>query len=46
MKIKNGNYLEYDLRQNDRIKHFFLLSSANVELLLSTISVICAKIGK
>ena len=31
--------------KNDRVKHFFLLSSANVALLLSTISDKDAKMG-
>ncbi len=41
--MKYEKYLVYDLKQNDRIKHFFLLNSANVALLLSTISVGDAK---
>ena len=31
-------YQEYDLKQNDHVKYFFLLNFANVPLLLSTIS--------
>ncbi len=38
--------MEYDLKQKNGIKHIFLLDSANVALLLSTISVSYAKFGK
>ncbi len=44
--IKSGIYLEYDLKQNDRYKHFFLINSENVPLLSSTNSDVDAKIGK
>ncbi len=38
--------MDYDLKENDRLKHFFRLNSTKDELLLSTISVGYAKIGK
>ena len=44
LELKYGKYLEYYLKQNVPIKHFFLLNSANVVLLLSTISNSYAKI--
>ena len=37
--------MECDLKPNHRVKHFFLLNSTNIALLLSTITVIDAKIG-
>ncbi len=33
LKIKYGKYIEYDLKQNDSVKHFFCF--ANFALLLS-----------
>ncbi len=45
-KLEYRKYLEYDLKQNNRVKLFFLLNSANVPLLLSTISVVDAKNGR
>ncbi len=44
MKKIIKSYLEYDLKQNEHVKHFFLLNSANAAL--STISAGRAKIGK
>ncbi len=38
--------MEYDLKQNDCVKIFFILNFANVPLLMSTIMVSYAKIGK
>ena len=46
LELKYGKYLKYKLKQIAHIKHFFLFNSANVALLLSTISVIDAKLGK
>ena len=43
LELRYGKYLEYYLKQNVRIRHFFLLNSANVALLLSTISDTYAK---
>ncbi len=43
LKIQYGKYLEYDLKQNDRGKLFFLLNSANIALLLSVILVLTQK---
>ncbi len=40
------NIWKYDLKQNDHVKHHFLLNSANVALLLSTILVSDANIEK
>ncbi len=37
LELKYGKYLEYYLKQNVHIKHYFLLNSANDALLLSTI---------
>ncbi len=31
-KEKYTKYMDYDLKQNDRVEHFFLLNSANVAL--------------
>ena len=45
MIIRKEKYLEYELKQNARIKLFFLLNSANVALLLSTISDSYSKMG-
>ena len=36
--LKYGKCMDYYLKENVRIKHFFLLNSVNVALLLSTIS--------
>ena len=43
LDLKYGKFVEYYLKQNVRIKHFFLLNSANFALLLSAISVSYAK---
>ena len=45
MKIKIRKSV-WNIKQNYRVNHFFLLNSTNVPLLLSTISDIDAKIGK
>ncbi len=44
--MKYGKSLEYYLKQNARIRIFFLSNSTNVALLLSTITVSYARIEK
>ena len=46
MKIKIRKISWIWLKKNDRVRHFFLLNSANVPLLLSTLSVVDTKIEK
>ncbi len=45
LESKYGKYLKYYLKQNNLVKHFFLLNSANVTLFLSTISDVDAQTG-